>query len=137
MSDFSCYVQIANNSAQELTVGFEARSGSWQGDLPNTIPAHTTIDYLRLEDPSGPYGSDGIVAFGVGGGGGAPALTMYVADPYSGDNSVEFQPGDFPATLRLSFEGATGNPSGFEPGSLPTSGHPVYVNVTFADAAGG
>ena len=135
MSDFSCYVTIINDSPHELKLSVDASEGSWQGEIPATVPANATTPQLQLEDASGPHGSTGSLTLSIGSTG--TWLRANFEDAYWGSNSAGMESGGLSPTMQWSFEGATNSDGGYIQGNLPPDGHPVYLRFTFKDSAGG
>ena len=133
MSDFSCYVQITNASKHDLTLSVNASEGSWQGDIPQSVAANTTLEYIQLEDASGPHGSTGSLTLSIPGT--DTSMGANFEDAYIGENSASIGSEGLSPTMAWSFEGASGSPGDFEPDGVPGSGHPVYLNFTFSDDA--
>ena len=134
MSDFSCYVRVRNKSNHVLTIALAADEGSWQEPLVNELQALEISPWMRLEDPSGPYGSAGSISVTVDGTDATVGGSF--GDPYVGDNSASASAQGLTPTMNWMFEGATGSPDDFEEGSVPSSGHPVYIRYTFTDTEG-
>lgn len=135
MSDFSCYVRIQNRSAGALTLAVAASEGSWQGEIPTLIHPWEFTPWLRLEDPSGPYGSAGNLTAVVEVNGGS--LQADFGDPYVDSNYCNISSQGLSDTQSWVFGGAVEDPKACVPGSgeVPGSGHPVYLLFTFADSA--
>ena len=130
MGNFSCFVTLVNNTSYDLTLaGSTADNGSFSL-LPQEIPAGQT-GTIELDDPPIiPEGSQGSCLYQVGGQ--QVFVNMSFSDPYSGSNTASgYISGSGPVNeVSLSFEGASENPSGWQPGGVPSGGHPVFVNYT-------
>ena len=134
MSDFSCYVRVRNKSNHSLTIALAANEGSWQEPIVNSLQALEISPWMRLEDPSGPYGSSGSISVSVDGT--DVSLQGSFEDPYVESNSANASAEGLTSTQSWIFEGAVESPDDFEEGSVPGSGHPVYIRYTFTDTAG-
>jgi hypothetical protein len=127
MADFSCYITIINQSSVPLT------NGSYYSDFgtyvtrPETNIAVGGTTSFQLEDPSGPFGAEGSLAYDAGEG----VIECHYDCPYRGDNNLSVYQNT--SGLLVFFYGNNGVnypwvPDGSnwgQEGQYPSNGHPL------------
>ena len=132
VGDFSCYVTLQNQTDQALTlVSSTADNGSF-GELDSPIAPQSNGNIVLHDPPVIPEGSQGSCVYQVGNQ--QIFVNMSFSDPWSGSNTAQgYIQGTGPYSL--SFEGASESPGNWQPGGVPSGGHPVYVVYTLTQSS--
>lgn len=132
MSDYSCYVILTNKTTETLTL---SSSNTFQGsfeELPQSVAPGGGVAITLKESQSIGEGSAGSCSYQTGTD--PLLLSMVFKDPTAGPNEASGEiTGNNPNNYSFTFTGAAGSPNDPGLGSVPSFGHPIYVNYTLSE----